>query len=57
MLLIHCAGDGKMEVYHAKQTANWKAQHIVRILDDRRYIGDYVGGHTEKLRFKSKKRE
>ena len=39
----------------AKQTANWKAQHIVRILDDRRYIGDYVGGTTEKLSFKSKK--
>ena len=34
---------------NAKQTANWKAQHIVRILDDRRYIGDYVGGHTEKF--------
>lgn len=40
---------------NAKQTINWKAQHIVRILDDRRYIGDYVGGHTEKLSFKSKK--
>lgn len=40
---------------NAKQTANWKAQHIVRILDDRRYIGDYVGGLTEKLSFKSKK--
>ena len=40
---------------NAKQTANWKAQHIVRILDDRRYTGDYVGGHTEKLSFKSKK--
>lgn len=40
---------------NAKKTANWKAQHIVRILDDRRYIGDYVGGHTEKLSFKSKK--
>ena len=40
---------------NAKQTANWKAQHIVRILDDRRYIGDYVGGTTEKLSFKSKK--
>ena len=40
---------------NAKQTANWKAQHIVRILDDRRYIGDYVGGITEKLSFKSKK--
>ncbi len=40
---------------NAKQTANWKAQHIVRILDDRRYIGDYVGGHTEKVSFKSKK--
>ena len=40
---------------NAKQTANWGAQHIVRILDDRRYIGDYVGGHTEKLSFKSKK--
>ena len=40
---------------NAKQTANWKAQHIVRILDDRRYIGDYVGGHTEKISFKSKK--
>ncbi|MCI8444002.1 MAG: recombinase family protein [Clostridia bacterium] len=40
---------------NTKQTANWKAQHIVRILDDRRYIGDYVGGLTEKLSFKSKK--
>ena len=40
---------------NAKQTLNWKAQHIVRILDDRRYIGYYVGGHTEKLSFKSKK--
>ena len=40
---------------NAKQTANWKAQHIVRILDDRRYIGDYVGGTTEKISFKSKK--
>ena len=40
---------------NAKQTTNWKAQHIVRILDDRRYIGDYIGGHTEKLSFKSKK--
>ena len=40
---------------HLNQTANWKAQHIVRILDDRRYTGDYVGGHTEKLSFKSKK--
>ena len=40
---------------NAKQTLNWKAQHIVRILDDRRYIGDYVGGHTEKISFKSKK--
>lgn len=40
---------------NAKQTCNWKAQHIVRILDDRRYIGDYVGGKTEKVSFKSKK--
>lgn len=40
---------------NAKQTTNWKAQHIVRILDDRRYIGDYVGGRTEKINFKSKK--
>ena len=40
---------------NAKQTSNWKAQHIVRILDDRRYIGDYVGGKTEKVSFKSKK--
>ena len=40
---------------NAKQTLNWKAQHIVRILDDRRYIGDYVGGRTEKVSFKSKK--
>ena len=40
---------------NAKQTANWKAQHIVRILDDRRYIGDYIGGQTEKVSFKSKK--
>lgn len=40
---------------NVKQTRNWKAQHIVRILDDRRYTGAYVGGHTEKLSFKSKK--
>lgn len=40
---------------NVKQTANWGAQHVVRILDDRRYIGDYVGGQTEKLSFKSKK--
>lgn len=40
---------------NTKQTKSWKSQHIVRILDDRRYIGDYVGGHTEKLSFKSKK--
>ena len=40
---------------NAKQSTNWKVQHIVRILDDRRYIGDYVGGHTEKVSFKSKK--
>lgn len=40
---------------NTKQTANWGAQHVVRILDDRRYIGDYVGGITEKLSFKSKK--
>ena len=40
---------------NAKQTANWGTQHVVRILVDRRYIGDYVGGITEKLSFKSKK--
>ena len=40
---------------NAKQAKNWKPQHIVRILDDRRYIGTYVGGHTEKVSFKSKK--
>ncbi|MBQ9313819.1 MAG: recombinase family protein [Clostridia bacterium] len=40
---------------NAKQTLFWKPQHIVRILDDRRYIGDYVGGHTEKVSFKLKK--
>lgn len=40
---------------NAKQTPIWQAQHIVRILDDRRYIGDYVGGRTEKVSFKSKK--
>lgn len=40
---------------NAKQTTNWQSQHIVRILDDRRYIGDYVGGRTEKVSFKSKK--
>ena len=40
---------------NAKQAENWQAQHVVRILDDRRYIGDYVGGSTEKLSFKSKK--
>lgn len=39
----------------AKQTANWNIQHIARILDDRRYVGDYVGGRTEKVSFKSKK--
>ena len=36
---------------NAKQTANWKAQHIVRILDDRRYIGDYVGRAYRKSKF------
>ena len=36
---------------NAKQTANWKAQHIVRILDDRRYIGDYVGRTHRKSKF------
>ena len=36
---------------NAKQTANWKAQHIVRILDDRRYIGDYVGRAYGKIKF------
>lgn len=40
---------------NTKKAENWKPQHVVRILDDRRYIGDYVGGHTEKLSFKSKK--
>ena len=40
---------------NAKQAVEWKIQHIVRILNDRRYIGDYVGGHTEKVSFKSKK--
>lgn len=40
---------------NTRQAENWKAQHIVRILDDRRYIGDYVGGYTEKVSFKSKK--
>lgn len=40
---------------NAKQATNWKAQHIVRILKDRRYIGDYIGGYTEKVSFKSKK--
>lgn len=40
---------------NAKQTSNWNTQHIARILNDRRYIGDYVGGYTEKLSFKAKK--
>ncbi|MBR2289674.1 MAG: recombinase family protein [Clostridia bacterium] len=40
---------------NAAKTTFWKPQHIVRILDERRYIGDYVGGHTEKVSFKSKK--
>lgn len=33
----------------------WNKQHITRILRDRRYIGDYIGGKTEKISFKSKK--
>ncbi len=37
------------------KTDFWRPQHIVRILDDRRYTGDYVGGHTEKVSFKLKK--
>lgn len=40
---------------NSPKTLNWKSQHIVRILDDRRYIGAYVGGRTEKVSFKSKK--
>ena len=40
---------------NAKQAKEWNPQHIRRILGDRRYIGDYVGGHTEKINFKSKK--
>ena len=40
---------------NTKKALKWKAQHISRILDDRRYIGDYVGGRTEKVSFKSKK--
>ncbi len=37
------------------KTDFWRPQHIIRILDDRRYTGDYVGGHTEKVSFKLKK--
>ncbi len=40
---------------NTKKTKNWKPQSIARILDERRYIGDYVGGCTEKISFKSKK--
>ena len=40
---------------NTKQSDNWNTQHIWRILKDRRYVGDYVGGHTEKVSFKSKK--
>lgn len=40
---------------NAKKTNIWNSQHISRILEDRRYIGDYVGGRTEKVSFKSKK--
>ena len=40
---------------NAKQSTKWTIQNINRILDDRRYIGDYVGGKTEKISFKSKK--
>ncbi len=36
---------------NAKQTGIWQAQHIVRILDDRRYIGDYVGRTHRKSKF------
>lgn len=36
---------------NVKQTENWKSQHIVRILDDRRYIGDYVGRTYRKIKF------
>ena len=38
-----------------KKTSKWNKQHIKRILCDRRYTGDYVGGTTEKVSFKSKK--
>ena len=40
---------------NAKKAISWNVQHISRILSDRRYIGDYVGGYTEKISFKSKK--
>ena len=40
---------------YVKKAQKWNLQHILRILDDRRYIGDYVGGRTEKVSFKSKK--
>ena len=40
---------------NVKKAKEWNSQHIRRILEDRRYIGDYVGGHTEKINFKSKK--
>ena len=40
---------------NSRKTNIWNTQHILRILADRRYIGDYVGGRTEKISFKSKK--
>jgi len=40
---------------NCKVTESWNKQHIYRILKDRRYIGDYIAGKTEKISFKSKK--
>ena len=40
---------------NAQKADKWNIQHVSRILEDKRYIGDYIGGHTEKINFKSKK--
>lgn len=45
----------KRSYTNTKQSENWNVQHVWRILEDRRYVGDYVGGRTEKISFKSKK--
>ncbi|MBQ3407713.1 MAG: recombinase family protein [Clostridia bacterium] len=40
---------------NCRKALKWNRQHITRILKDRRYTGDYVGGKTEKVSFKSNK--